>query len=223
MPDHKLEPGQLVLVRDGVDETWMLRQFSYFDEENCLPFRVMPDTGWKQCIPFNAETKHLQNTTQPYVSVADAPHGDRQISATEISQEERDLWRFEASDECGTHSDEDERILRLLAAFEACESDLERSCEETRANFSELYRMANEVVPELKRRIADAEAQVARLQQHVNELVSEELTDGAIRERIQLRHNMHEVLQENERLTKERDWLATQLACIKKAVAGKGK
>ena len=81
------------------------------------------------------------------------------MSTVEISKEERDLWRFEATDECGTPSEEDERILRLLDAFEACEADLERSCEETRANFSELYRMANEVVPELKRRAEKAEAE----------------------------------------------------------------
>ena len=85
------------------------------------------------------------------------------MNRVEISQEERDLWRFEAADECGTPSEEDERILRLLKALEASEADLERSCEETRANFSELYRMANEVVPELKRRAEQAEANVARL------------------------------------------------------------
>ena len=90
------------------------------------------------------------------------------MSTVEISKEERDLWRFEASDECGTPSEEDERILRLLAAFEACEADLERSCEETRANFSELYRMANEVVPELKRRAEKAEANVALLTKMVD-------------------------------------------------------
>ena len=58
-----------------------------------------------------------------------------------------------------------------------------------------------------------AEAMVARLQQRVNELLSEELTDGAVRERIKLRLNMHEVLQQNERLTKMVDWLANQLYC----------
>lgn len=87
------------------------------------------------------------------------------MSAVEISQEERDLWRFEASDECGTPSEEDERILRLLGAFEACEAGLERSCEETRANFSELYRMANDVVPELKRRAEKAESDKAALEE----------------------------------------------------------
>ena len=85
------------------------------------------------------------------------------MSTVEISKEERDLWRFEASDECGTPSEDDERILRLLKALEASEADLERSCEETRANFSELYRMANDVVPELKRRAEKAEAENTRL------------------------------------------------------------
>lgn len=60
--------------------------------------------------------------------------------------------------------------------------------------------------------IEQAEAEVARLQQRVNELLSEELTDYAVRERIQLRLNMHEVLQQNERLTKMVDWLAQRCA-----------
>ena len=62
--------------------------------------------------------------------------------------------------------------------------------------------------------IEQTEAENARLQQRVNELLSEELTDGAMRERIQLRGNMHEVLQKNERLTKMVDWLASHTADI---------
>ena len=58
-----------------------------------------------------------------------------------------------------------------------------------------------------------AEAEVARLQQRVNELLSEKLIDCAVLERIQLRLNMHEVLQQNERLTKMVDWLTNQLYC----------
>ena len=67
-------------------------------------------------------------------------------------------------------------------------------------------------VYDLVEALEQAEAENARLQQRVNELISEELTDGAVRERIQLRFNMHEVLQQNERLTKERDWLAEACA-----------
>ena len=67
MPDHKLEPGQLVLVRDADFEAWDLAHFSFFDEEDCYPFRVIVGgVGFKQCIAFNAETRHLQNTKQPY-------------------------------------------------------------------------------------------------------------------------------------------------------------
>ena len=50
-------------------------------------------------------------------------------------------------------------------------------------------------VYDLVEALEQAEAENARLQQRVNELISEELTDGAVRERIQLRLNMHEVLQ----------------------------
>ena len=69
-----------------------------------------------------------------------------------------------------------------------------------------------EALEQAEARSEKAEAENARLQQRVNELISEELTDGAVRERIQLRFNMHEVLQQNERLTKERDWLAEKLS-----------
>lgn len=75
--------------------------------------------------------------------------------------------------------------------------------------------MGQMTLDEVQNLISDkqkAEAEVARLTERVNELLAEELTDGAVRERIQLRHNMHEVLQENERLTKERDWLAGRCA-----------
>ena len=69
-----------------------------------------------------------------------------------------------------------ERALALIAAYDSAEARAEK-----------------------------AEAENARLQQRVNELLSEELTDGAVRERIQLRFNMHEVLQQNE-------WLAARCA-----------
>lgn len=57
-----------------------------------------------------------------------------------------------------------------------------------------------------------SEDENARLRQRVDELLSEELMDGAVRERIHLRFNMHEVLQENERLQKMFDWLAEENA-----------
>lgn len=131
------------------------------------------------------------------------------MSAVEIYQEERDLWRFEASDECGTPSEEDERILRLLKALEATESDLERSCEETRANFSELYRMANEVVPELKKRIADAEARVKAKGKHITTLMSEALENERNFDGMKSQWQTSEA--QVARLNKMVDWLADKL------------
>jgi len=90
------------------------------------------------------------------------------MSLSEISQEERDLWRFEASDKCGTPSEVDERILRLLATLEACEADLERSCEETRANFSAVYQVCTEIIPDLKAKLEAAEAQNSRMNKMVD-------------------------------------------------------
>ena len=46
------------------------------------------------------------------------------MNTIEISQEERDLWRFEAADECGSPSEEDVRILRLLKALVASEAEV---------------------------------------------------------------------------------------------------
>lgn len=97
---------------------------------------------------------------------------------TTITAEERARLRSVLS-EHGTPQVEDRIILRLLNTAEQAEGRAEK-----------------------------AEVENARLQQRVNELISEELTDGAVRERIQLRFNMHEVLQQNERLTKMADWLA---------------
>lgn len=85
------------------------------------------------------------------------------MSAIEISKEERDLWRFEASDECGTPSEEDERILRLLNALETTEALLDGSVQETRANFSAVYQACTEIIPELKAKLEAAEAENARL------------------------------------------------------------
>ena len=90
---------------------------------------------------------------------------------------------------------------------------------EIRRLTSQTYRLSfddklHEKLDKLIKSLEQAEANVARLQQRVNELLSEELTDCAVRERIQLRFNMHEVLQQNERLTKMVDWLASHTADI---------
>ena len=70
------------------------------------------------------------------------------MNVTEISQEERDLWRFEASDECGTPSEEDERILRLLSALDTAEAERKKDIAHCKFEFD---------------RAEKAEANVARL------------------------------------------------------------
>ena len=88
----------------------------------------------------------------------------------EISKEERDLWRFEASDECGTPSDEDERIFRLLNALETTEALLDGSVQETRANFSAVYQACTEIIPDIKAKLADAEARAEKAEAEVARL-----------------------------------------------------
>ena len=67
MTDHKFEPGQLVLVRNSDGHKWRLRHYSHFrnsaDEHF---FATIGEYDFRYCLPFNDETKHLQNTTQPY-------------------------------------------------------------------------------------------------------------------------------------------------------------
>lgn len=56
-----------------------------------------------------------------------------------------------------------------------------------------------------------AEAENARLQQRVNELLCEKLAPGAVRERVQLRYTVHEILQENAKLRSVlRDWISAR-------------
>ena len=67
MTDHKFEPGQLVLVRNSDEHKWRLLHYSHFrnsaDEHF---FATIGERDYRQCIPFNDDTKYLQNTTLPY-------------------------------------------------------------------------------------------------------------------------------------------------------------
>ena len=64
MTDHKFEPGQLVLVRNSYEHKWRLLHFSHFrnsaDEHF---FATIGERDYRYCLPFNDDTKHLQNTT----------------------------------------------------------------------------------------------------------------------------------------------------------------
>lgn len=79
----------------------------------------------------------------------------------QVRNEELHVWRARIKNGMFDPADLCDFASRLMDALESSEADLDRSCQETRANFSELYRMATEVVPELKKRIADLESEVA--------------------------------------------------------------
>ena len=79
----------------------------------------------------------------------------------QVRSEELHVWRVRIQNGMFDPAALCDFVSRLMDALESSEADLDRSCQETRANFSELYRMATEVVPELKKRIADLESEVA--------------------------------------------------------------
>lgn len=65
MTDHKFEPFQKVLVRDGDRDLWRADFFSHNDGNIELPFCCVGE-DWRFCIPYTSETAHLLGTSQPY-------------------------------------------------------------------------------------------------------------------------------------------------------------
>lgn len=60
-----LQPFDKVLVRDNGVSKWRINFFSHIDkEEYDYPFVCLRAT-WSQCIPYNDETKHLLDTSEP--------------------------------------------------------------------------------------------------------------------------------------------------------------
>lgn len=58
-----LQPFDKVLVRDEKHEIWTGQIFSHINKEcNNYKFICLAPYGWKKCIPFNEETKHLVGT-----------------------------------------------------------------------------------------------------------------------------------------------------------------
>lgn len=57
------EPFDKVLVRDRDDEMWTCDLFVCLNEEG--PYDCI-SSDWKQCIPYNDDTKHLLGTCDPY-------------------------------------------------------------------------------------------------------------------------------------------------------------
>ena len=58
-----LQPFDKVLVRDSCSEKWRAEFFSHIDDNQYLPYMCV-GCIWKQCIPYNDETKHLLGTKQ---------------------------------------------------------------------------------------------------------------------------------------------------------------
>lgn len=58
-----LQPFDRILVRDHNDETWSCNFFSHIREVVVYKFTTIT-SFYKQCIPYNDETKHLAGTTE---------------------------------------------------------------------------------------------------------------------------------------------------------------
>ena len=57
-----LQPFDRILVRDHNDETWSCNFFSHIREVVVYKFTTIT-SSYKQCIPYNDDTKHLVGTT----------------------------------------------------------------------------------------------------------------------------------------------------------------
>ena len=61
---HEFKPFDKVLVRNHDGEIWCCALFSHKDFSLVTPTIITTDNmAWKQCIPYNEQTKHLVGTT----------------------------------------------------------------------------------------------------------------------------------------------------------------
>ena len=58
-----LKPFDKVLVRDEYKEHWLCRFFSHIVDREHIYKYITIGSGYKYCIPYNDETKHLVGTT----------------------------------------------------------------------------------------------------------------------------------------------------------------
>ena len=58
-----LNPFDRVLVRDSRDEKWRCEFFSYIRDYAAFPYMSI-ETGYKFCIPYNDDTKHIVGTKE---------------------------------------------------------------------------------------------------------------------------------------------------------------
>ena len=61
-----LQPFDKVLVRDDHNQKWECNLFSYINiiDDIYYPYLTIINTGYKYCIPYNEETKHLVGTNE---------------------------------------------------------------------------------------------------------------------------------------------------------------
>ena len=91
------------------------------------------------------------------------------MSDTTITPEEKAEWRERLTSKFSCFDAElGGFTLRLLNALEVTEGMLDGSVQETRANFSAMYQACTEIIPDLKAKLADAEAENARLTKMVD-------------------------------------------------------
>ena len=57
-----LNPFDRILVRNHNDETWSCNFFSHIREAGVYKFTTIT-SSYKQCVPYNDNTKHLTRTT----------------------------------------------------------------------------------------------------------------------------------------------------------------
>ena len=62
---HQFKPFDKVLVRNTEEQTWKPNFYS-FEGYNSNGHVCTNDMKYAQCIPYNKETAHLVNTTNPY-------------------------------------------------------------------------------------------------------------------------------------------------------------
>ena len=61
-----LQPFDKVLVRDDHNQKWECNLFSYINiiDDIYYPYFTIINTGYKYCIPYNDDTKHLLGTNE---------------------------------------------------------------------------------------------------------------------------------------------------------------
>lgn len=91
MSEVTFEPFQRVLVRNYDTQHWVAAFYSSNDSDAPeFPYRITGGTTFKQCIPYNDETKHLLGTTDsPAPPEPEFKWGDK----VEVRDKEEENWK----------------------------------------------------------------------------------------------------------------------------------